>query len=391
MSAKCLCGSGKSVQECHGTKQNKRLIRNVIKYDVLGIGSRGKISIGSYFKDQGFEKIKRECIIKFWRVSTPAGEIIYPLLLIEESKAIRPITIDGVNVFEEKGEIILSLFCMLTPISRGFITIDMSTVRSGKNLYLEGECILESNGDPFSSIFAIEHKDNRIKLYHHTASRNKEMIKKSSYLKASKWNLQGTDELIHHHYVYFTDLDFIEDAFDLLQIGMAKTGTSFMLQTDDGSITKECTVYREEPENRDAKLAIWVEPEMIAPNQLILHEPQHEIGNVFSWWEVFNSSIFRVPVQPKKYLPIEIDNTLNGYKLVQNEYFRPPEGFLAGHGMDMISMLRILSEVCAEDLPREGDPSPADLGQLDPLWIKTWKKNLSEKTLSILREKLTKQ
>lgn len=386
MTTSCLCGSGKDIKECHGTDFSRQQIRNIIKYDILKLEKNKKILIGAHYKTRPFEKKTFDCVVKFLKPTTPAGTIIYPHLIINDSKAIRPITIDGNHFIENKGDIIQSVFCMLTPISWGTITFNMSNVKLTKNIFFEVKAKLSCDGDPFTSVFALHYKDSLIKLYHHTSSSNRDLIIKGNTLNGSKWNMQGTNELKYTHYIYTTNIDSIDDSFDLLEIGMARHGTSVMLQTDDGSITEEFIVYREEPENRDAKIVVWVEPEMVAPNPLILHEPQNGDSLDFSWWEVFDYSIFRVPIRVNGHLPIEEIGNTSEYKLIQNENFQPLFTFLAGHGMDMISMLRILSEDHIDDMSREGGHSKADLGHPDPLWISTWEKNLSFVTGNILKE-----
>jgi len=52
---KCLCGSGKFAQNCHGFDVTKEKMRSLIKYDVLKINpEKEKIWINANFKPLGF-------------------------------------------------------------------------------------------------------------------------------------------------------------------------------------------------------------------------------------------------------------------------------------------------------------------------------------------------
>ncbi|MFW8602561.1 hypothetical protein ACOHYD_13920, partial [Desulfobacterota bacterium M19] len=222
-----------------------------------------------------------------------------------------------------------------------------------------------------------------------TSETNANLIHESSIIKGSKWNLQGTEELAHCHFIYFTDLFKINDIFDLLEIGMADKGTTIKLCSDDGKQIEEFEVYREEAGNRTHTLSIWVDPELISPPPLILHEPNTFSGSEYSWWEIFHNSIFRVPVKLNSYLPLKYIGEQE-YLLETSESLIPVEGFLAGHGMDMLSMRIILSEPKPENHPRKDNLTNADIGKLDDFWVETWGKNLSVLAAGILLKSLPK-
>jgi hypothetical protein len=334
-----------------------------------------------------FGKRKIKCRLKYSRSITPAGQIIYPLFLQKNNKTIRPLTIDGLHFNAIDGNVMQYIHSMLTPVSWGTISFQANDFTVGRNGYLHTDCYLECEGNPFESVFALETKNGLVKLYHHTSSNNASLICKSFKLKGSKWNLQGTEELKNNHFIYFTDLEVIQDVFDLIGIGMADEGTEIALSTDDGKVVEIIKVYREETTNRDSKLQIWVDPEIIAPPPLILHEPNKFSGRAFSWWEIMHGSTFRIPIKTNSHLPIR---QIQGdeYLLDENDNLLPIEGFNAGHGMDMVSMKRILSEPMPEYHPRKEAPTEADVGELDDFWLKTWEKNLSTVSGEILREVL---
>ncbi|MFK5971127.1 MAG: hypothetical protein QM487_13545 [Candidatus Marithrix sp.] len=365
-----------------------------MKYEVLGHDD-DKVFTNATFKSLGFGKRKIKCKLKYWNAITPAGPIIYPLLLTKNNKSIRPVTIDGLHGTHKEGNITLCVLCMLTPISQGKIIFETKDIKSCSNGYIECECLLESDGNPFESIFAIETKNKKIKLFHHTSEQNAQLIHESSRLKGSKYSLLGTNELTYCNYLYFTDHEIIQDAFDLMDIGMANEGTQIKICTDDGKNIEECKVYREEAGNRTHTLSIWVDPEIISPPPLILHEPNkfsppfilHEpnkfSGDAYSWWEIFHNSIFRVPIKAGSYLPI---NHISEYEYIleTNDNLLPLEGFNAGHGMDITSMKTLLTEPSPENHPRKNNLTKADSGIIDKMWVETWEKNLSKFAEKIL-------
>jgi hypothetical protein len=384
---KCLCGSGKFVQNCHGSSITKENFRTLIKTEIFKIVPKQKVWINSSFKSLGFGKQKIRCKIIYSPISTPAGPIIYPLFLEKNNKAIRPVTIDGLGFDTIDGKVTQYIHCMLTPVSWGTISFQPKVFSFGKNGHRNTECLLECEGNPFESVFALETQNGLIKLFHHTSSDNAWLIRKSARLKGSKWNLQGTEELRGNHFIYFTDLEVIQDAFDLIEIGMADKGTDLVLSTDDGKVVETIKVYREETTNRDCTLHIWVDPEIIALAPLILHESNSFSGRNFSWWEILRSSIFRIPIRTNSHFPITHIQD-NEYILDVNDNFFPIGGFNAGHGMDMISMKKILSEPIPKLHPRKEALTNADIGELDDYWVKTWEKNFFTLTGQTILDKL---
>lgn len=381
---KCLCGSGKFSQNCHGSEHTKESLRKYVKYSVLKLDENGQVGIHKSHTSLGFAKQTYKCKLQFLQPMTPAGVIVYPILITRKGKALRPTTIDGLHFEESGGSVIQYIQCMITPLSRAVIKFDKIKINILKNGYIETECYVECDGNPFDSLFSIDFEDGLLKLYHHTTKENLELIKSSSILLFSKWNLQGTDELNSHHHIYFTNLETINDIFDLLEIGMADKGTKTKLSTDDGKTIEEFEVYREQSNNRDATLTLWVDPQILAPQPLILHEPGQYINTEFSWWEVFHNAIYRVPIKAGTSLPIShIKN--DEFYLQENDNLCTVNGFIAGHGMNIDSMKRVLSEIPIDELKNDEDINNADIGMPDDIWIKTWNKNLSGMALKILQ------
>ena len=149
---KCLCGSGKFAQNCHGIDVTRAKIRSHIKYEVLKIDPKAKVWINANFRPLGFGKRTIKCFLKYWMTITPAGLIVYPLLLKKDKKAIRPITIDGLYFDNSNGIVTQYVECMLTPVSRGTIVFQTSNIEIGKNGYITTECHLICDGNPFESV-----------------------------------------------------------------------------------------------------------------------------------------------------------------------------------------------------------------------------------------------
>lgn len=381
---KCLCGSGKFSQNCHGREHTKESLRKHLKYSVLKLDESGLVGIHKSYTSLGFAKQTYKCKLQFIQPTTPAGVIIYPILITRNGKALRPTTIDGLHFDESGDSIIQYIQCMITPLSRAVIKFDKSNIKILQNGYIETDCYVECDGNPFQSLFSIDYKDGFLKLYHHTTKEHSKLIKSSSELRFSRWNLQGTDELSSHHHIYFTNLETIQDIFDLLEIGMADKGTKTKLCTDDGKTIEEFEVYREQSDNRDATLTFWVDPEILAPQPLILHEPGQYINTDYSWWEVFHNAIYRVPINVGTSLPIRhIKN--DEFYLQVNDNYCTVNGFIAGHGMNIDSMKRVLSEIPIDVLKTDETIINADIGMPDDIWIKTWSKNLSGISLNILQ------
>ena len=268
---KCFCGSGKFIQNCHKENGTKKRIRHFVRNEILYKDKNG-ITLYHNIEPQGFGKRQFNGRLKYWLVHTPAGVLIYPLFIIWKNKVVRPLTIDGLHYYNEDDKTIQYINCMMTPFSRGVIKFITNDSKLSDNNYFDAPCHIECDGNPFYSAWALDFQDEKIKLYHHTTKTNKESIELSSKLLGSKWNLQGTKELTKFNYIYFTDLEQIENSFDLSEIGMTEKGTSIKLCTDHG-IIKEIPVYRESRYKRNAILQTWVPIELTAPQPIILHIP----------------------------------------------------------------------------------------------------------------------
>ncbi|GET25993.1 hypothetical protein [Prolixibacter sp. NT017] len=127
-------------------------------------------------------------------------------------------------------------------------------------------------------------------LYHHTLPRYKELILKSSELKLSKWNIQGTKKLSNIGYFYLTALNRIQVNNDLEQIAMSSRGAIYLL-LDNYEYPKKITfnkaenikngvlelkVYRENTLNRKASIKFLVDSSVIAPKHLWKHAPNNQ-------------------------------------------------------------------------------------------------------------------
>lgn len=143
-----------------------------------------------------------------------------------------------------------------------------------------------------------------IKLYHHTLPRSKKSILKSSKLRLSQWNIQGTKELSNVGYFYLTCLDNIKVNSDLQQIGMSTDGVIRLLldnypqpkflspnpieRIKQGIL--ELKVYRESTKNRKATLGFFVDCSIIAPKHLWKHYPTSQVV----YYEICMPFIYRI-------------------------------------------------------------------------------------------------
>lgn len=375
----CPCGSGVAQENCHNDVDINHL-RQTLKRNIIFNDSSNTITGETIFRPKKFNEYKFDCELLFTFSNTPAGLIVYPLLITNNNKSIRPLTIDGITTFEDfEGKYII-INCMLTPISRGTIHFNIEKCRANIHNTIKVNCDLTSGGDPFSSIFALEHKRHKIALYHHTSEESKEKIISSGVMLGSRWSFQGTNELDYINYIYLTDLPIINDNFDLMDIGMTDKGNRLAVISDFGIIEK-LEVYRDNPTNRKASLKIWVEPEILAANPLILHGLEsnttfNEFGR-YSWWELFCPSIYRVPIKVKGNLPLESDSKNKNFFLKADADYSEHCEFLAGHGEDRESILRLWCEEPITNVRRETSFTHADFGLIDDFWVDTWDKNLA--------------
>ncbi len=190
------------------------LRNNPSRYDGFYVGFDRNFTISD------FEKKTYNCTVKLVRVFTPAGIILYPLLITLGNKSLRPLTIDGLHFIEEKGILVQVIMGMVTPLADFtiIIVLDRNEPIVGLNTF---KCEMITRGNPFESVFAIETKKNHIALYHHTNKEAKRAILASKKINASNWNFQGTKTLSHINYIYLTDIKKIERTFELFEIGMA--------------------------------------------------------------------------------------------------------------------------------------------------------------------------
>ncbi|MDR3587947.1 MAG: hypothetical protein P4L59_21945 [Desulfosporosinus sp.] len=383
---KCPCGSGKLQEVCHGEITDLGILRKTLKTDMFRIGD-SQVAFNRVFEPKEFEQKRFKCTVRIYRSTTPAGEILYPTLITVKNKSLRPLSLDGLQFAEEGTKIIQDLQGMITPNSTYTLRLEIPK----NNPLLPGYHTLQGYvitvGDPFDSVFALETRDNRIALYHHTNSEAKQAILSSRQFKGSKWNYQGTQEFDNINYIYFTDITQIIDSIDLADIGMADKGTRLGVLTDRGEV-QELEVYRDNPLSRCGTLKVWVEPDMLDPNPLILHDIESHTRTGpfggFSWWEVFFPSIFRVGVTPNRVLKIKGKDNLY---LTKDDNFMKNPGFIAAYGNDLIGLTRVWSEVPAEKIERPNhELRPADLGLPDEEWIRVWSRNLSSISASILRK-----
>lgn len=138
--------------------------------------------------------------------------------------------------------------------------------------------------------------DFDIRLSHITNPAAFAGIRASGELRASKWNLQGTRELVNVAYAYLTSLPSIGSEEDLRRIAMSSQGV-IRFQTTSNRLheeTLELTVYRESTTGRTARLPVSIATDLLAPPHLLIHRP---LGDQ-AYYEIVGPEIYRVGVQP---------------------------------------------------------------------------------------------
>jgi len=388
----CPCGSGLHKDKCHGTGINSNTLRQSLKRNIKFDDQTKLYQSENIFQPQEMEGYQFNCELIYSKVHTPAGQIIYPLLITYGQKSLRPLTIDGISNYTDNNDYYSIIICMLTPIASCTILINIKEGILNSNKTYQSSCILKVKGNPFSSVFAMENKKGKIALYHHTDDDTKIKIINSKVLKSSIWNFQGTKELDNINYIYLTDLPIIDTAFDLMEIGMSSMGTRLAVVTDKGNV-RELVVYRDNPINRKGTLKVWVDPDIIAHNPLILHDTESNIKQgpfgSFSWWELFCPSIYRIPLKYKGELTLDMDKKKKNFFLERTCDYTESTEFLAGFGNDEESILRLWCEQPASEVRKNSSITPADSGQIDKLWVEAWSKNAGELTMSIMNNFLT--
>lgn len=309
---------------------------------------------------------------------TPFGKLFYPVLLVNNYKALRPSTIDG--YFTDGKNIILK--CMVSSDHEVKVVFnkpsDYDEIES-KIFSTWYDATLYSADNPFNLDESIEFNNGYIALYHHTNKKAYKLIMETKYFLNSKWNFQGTNKFEEYGFIYFTNLKTIRNMQDLMKIGMRTVGSEIGVISD---IDEEAyiKVYREEVKNRNRSIKVWIKPEMLHLNSIILHKthttPLCTVSDYYSWIEIFCSSIYRVIR--------EGDATLKVKRVSKNEVMILDEdeiyeyGFLAGLGYKI------------EDLKMLWSENLIEMKELRPKELKEWKQ-LWEINYATLASKLTSE
>ncbi len=338
---KCICGSGKSVKNCCGADNQNPALRTRLSKKFYNY-ENNKVISSSEFKEISGAKINTFRVeVLFSMVKTPLGEMTLPLLITHNHKALRPLTLDGVvNHRFENGKDVCVYRCMITPIHCAYIQIHLGQdvhrkSRINKNMIWQS-AYLETFGNPFESLFSSEYKNGYIGIYHHTGEKAKDLILSSKYFIGSKWNFQGTNELIGYEYAYFTDISKIDSIFDLMAIGMCDNGANILIVNDNDE-GNEIKVLRSTKEERKETLKVWVKPELLHINGFVLHKTKTLLNvstaEYYSWIEMFCPNIYRIPVNADGKINFKL-NSLDELFIDENAS-APKIGFMAALGSDL--------------------------------------------------------
>lgn len=168
-------------------------------------------------------------------------------------------------------------------------------------------------------------------LYHHTSKENYEKIIKTSFLIASKWNIQGNKKLKNIAYVYFTCLDEVKKMGDLKQIAMASDGKIHLIRDNfnlppflpedwRSQYSKdilELEVYRESTFSRTETIRLSINSVLLASQHILKHSPS--IGGVY--YQICNPFIYRVGLLPGRTLRFINDEVkVESHDLKQFDY-----------------------------------------------------------------------
>lgn len=157
-----------------------------------------------------------------------------------------------------------------------------------------------------------------LRLFHHSTEAAIDGIRKSGAFRLSRWNIQGTKELEHVGYVYFTPLDAILCDADLQQIAMASEGEIFlatdqyqgpMVVTRGAAVPRDVLrleVYRANTADRRHSLAVWVEASALGAQHLQRHAPP---GRPV-YYEIVGPFIHRVGAAQGQVVPL-VGDTLD--------------------------------------------------------------------------------
>lgn len=364
---------------CHGPdvdplQLKRRLRNNFVRNEITGVWRMERL-----YTPQSFPHTRIQGTLRVAVCQTPAGVLHYPLGVIAHNRFIRPLSVDGITYLDNGG---IQIHTLLTPLSSGTLSFRSPSMAA---TITDVSVEIQASGNPFTSVFSTAARGTRVALFHHTTHVNAHKILTSKCMKPSKWNFQGTGELAAQHYIYLTDTSTLTDEVDMVDVGMAARGTKLAMVTDTGKVHLH-EVYRMNPEDRPVPLRFWVDWSMIEPNPLVLHTPDSNLRGsqlgAFSWWEVFHSAIFRVPVEVGGSLPIRRLGQRDEHEILRDRDYKPTNGFIAALGNDPEAMLRMWSErpVGPGDARR-----PADFGQLDPEWQRVARQSLSHLVGGVLQ------
>lgn len=140
-------------------------------------------------------------------------------------------------------------------------------------------------------------------LFHHTTPDAVEAIRQSGNFRASRWNVQGNQELENVGYAYFTNLSAIRSDQDLMRIAMASDGKIRLLPTNAHSRRDAISieVYRESTLGRCATINVAVPASIVASQHIYRHAPHGQPV----YYETCHPEIFRVGLLPGRVLPFE--------------------------------------------------------------------------------------
>lgn len=147
----------------------------------------------------------------------------------------------------------------------------------------------------------------QLRLFHHTDEQAEKSILSSCEFWSSAWNFQGNRTLKNISYVYFTDLEQIQNSDDLAAIAMnPRRKLHFIRDNAESPVTLppnwketklaedllELDVLWSSPEKRNKVIGLYINADLLSPTHMWRHDG-------FSVWrEMILPSVYRVGVEP---------------------------------------------------------------------------------------------
>ena len=284
--------------------------------------------------------------VKVQSIEIPLGKHLIPQFLFVGDRVWRPCSLPSAivcRVDENRMSARLAFESEMNAVC--WIRIDTLRHRC-IHLYGDRSALYECDIEDFSNLnsdLSFEHKNYKLKLFHHTKTDVVPLILDSGRLLASRWNYEGTKQFDDTHFMYFTDVAGFNDGNDLRSVAMSDGGFKIALQYDQPSYGIEVLDVPERKRgDMDAKIELYVDPCIIEQQPMLYHDATMRGEGVGRYWELLHQHIFRVPVQPGGSIRITGQN--QSVSASEVEGLRPSDRILAGCAFEKGQMRAVFDE-----------------------------------------------